>query len=52
MPYRTSTLTAENASMLRRYWPQVWSTSGSMPVALKMARSTFQCLFVVKILAM
>ena len=52
MPYRNSTLTAENASMLRRYWPHVWSTSGLIPVALKMARSTFQCLSVVKILAM
>jgi hypothetical protein len=37
--------------MLRRYWPHVWSTSGSIPVALKMARSTFQCLFVVLLLA-
>ncbi len=52
MPYRNSTLTAENASMLRRYWPHVWSTVGSMPVTLKMPRSTFQCLSVVKILAM
>ena len=29
--YLRSTLTAEKASMLRRYWPHVWSAVGSMP---------------------